>query len=137
MVASADQGTQRFGHLMFPVPPRRRFDTDGIAAVVQAVEQANAQSNFEDLTTDTAVAQAQQTAAADPVVQVVLQENHLCAGDCNSSDDVTVNELLIMVNIALGNADISACAPGDTNHDGSITINEILAAVNKALNGCG
>ena len=42
-----------------------------------------------------------------------------------------------MVNIALGNADVSACTAGDSNQDGSITINEILAAVNKALSGCG
>jgi len=60
-----------------------------------------------------------------------------CVGDCNASGDVTVNELLTMVNIALGNADIATCTRGDSNHDGSITINEILAAVKNALNGCG
>jgi hypothetical protein len=41
-----------------------------------------------------------------------------------------------MVNIALGNANVSACLAGDANHDDEITINEILAAVTKALNGC-
>ena len=60
-----------------------------------------------------------------------------CVGDCNGSRDVTVNELLTMLNIALNNADISACMPGDSNHNGSITISEILAAVNKAMSGCG
>ena len=46
---------------------------------------------------------------------------------------MTVDEVLTMVNIALGNADISTCTPGDTNHDGTITIDEILTAVNVAL----
>jgi hypothetical protein len=59
-----------------------------------------------------------------------------CVGDCDGSGDVRVNELLVMVNIALGSADISACVAGDSNNDGSITINEILAAVNNALTGC-
>ena len=49
---------------------------------------------------------------------------------------VTVDELLTLVNIALGNADISTCLPGDANHDMQITIDEILTAVNNALNGC-
>jgi hypothetical protein len=50
---------------------------------------------------------------------------------------VTINELLTMVNIALGNASLSDCEPGDGNQDGAITINEILIAVNNALGGCG
>ncbi len=42
-----------------------------------------------------------------------------------------------MVNIALGNAPVSACAAGDADGSADITINEIIAAVNKGLNGCG
>jgi len=49
---------------------------------------------------------------------------------------VTVNELVALVNIALGNSDVSTCPPGDLNHDDAITINEILAAVNDTLTGC-
>jgi hypothetical protein len=41
-----------------------------------------------------------------------------------------------MVNIALGDAPVSACEAGDANHDGRITVDEILTAVNDALNGC-
>jgi len=59
-----------------------------------------------------------------------------CIGDCDGNGIVTVNEILLMVNIALGNLPASACTAGDANHDGTITINEILAAVNSALNGC-
>jgi hypothetical protein len=59
-----------------------------------------------------------------------------CEGDCNVSGEVTIDELLVMVNIALGNVAVHACTPGDANGDGRITVDEILAAVNKALNGC-
>lgn len=48
----------------------------------------------------------------------------------------TVNELITKVNIALGNAPLSACIAGDADGSGDITINEIIAAVKKALSGC-
>jgi cysteine-rich repeat protein len=59
-----------------------------------------------------------------------------CAGDCNGDGQVTVDELLTMVNIALGNAPVDGCLPGDPNADGQITVDEILTAVTNALNGC-
>ncbi|HEX7409839.1 MAG TPA: choice-of-anchor Q domain-containing protein [Candidatus Binatia bacterium] len=59
-----------------------------------------------------------------------------CIGDCNGKRSVTVDELLTMVNIALGNAPVTTCEAGDANHDGHITVDEILTAVNNALNGC-
>ncbi|MFI5395225.1 MAG: dockerin type I domain-containing protein [Candidatus Binatia bacterium] len=59
-----------------------------------------------------------------------------CAGDCNGNGTVTVNDILTLVNIALGNASITTCEAGDVNHDGRVTVDEILAAVNNALNGC-
>jgi photosystem II stability/assembly factor-like uncharacterized protein len=60
-----------------------------------------------------------------------------CVGDCGGNSTVTVDELLTMVNIALGNAEVSACEAGDVNGDGQITVDEILTAVPNALNGCG
>ena len=60
----------------------------------------------------------------------------ICTGDCNTDGQVTIDEILTMVNIALGNAPVSTCDAGDANHDGEITVDEILTAVNNALNGC-
>ncbi|MGD0946104.1 MAG: hypothetical protein ABSA52_01635 [Candidatus Binatia bacterium] len=60
-----------------------------------------------------------------------------CAGDCNGDGTVTVSELLTMVDVALGNANIDGCFAGDANHDGQITVDEIHTAVNHALEGCG
>jgi len=59
-----------------------------------------------------------------------------CTGDCDRQGTVTVDEIVTMVNSALGNADLSVCMPGDANRDGEITVDEILTAVNNALNGC-
>ncbi len=59
-----------------------------------------------------------------------------CMGDCVGDGLVTVDELVMMVNIALGNMEVSACDVGDGNEDGQITVDEIVTAVNHALNGC-
>src|SRR5574337_71774 len=60
----------------------------------------------------------------------------LCSGDCDGGGVVSVDELLTMVNIALGNAPVADCLAGTTNGDDHITIDEILTAVMRALNGC-
>ena len=49
-----------------------------------------------------------------------------------TTTSVTVDELLTIVNVALGNKDVSACDVDDANRDGQITINEILSAVSNA-----
>ena len=59
-----------------------------------------------------------------------------CPGDCDDSGSVAVNELIVMVNIALGSAPVSECQAGDRDGNEEIAINEITAAVNAALNGC-
>jgi glucose/arabinose dehydrogenase len=59
-----------------------------------------------------------------------------CTGDCDADREVTVDELLAMAAIALGNADVSLCLPGDADADGRITVDEILQAVGRALEGC-
>jgi hypothetical protein len=59
-----------------------------------------------------------------------------CVGDCSGEGQVTIDEILTLVNIALGTVGVSECEAGDDNNDSQITIDEILAAVNAALNGC-
>lgn len=59
-----------------------------------------------------------------------------CVGDCDVSGEVTVNELILMVNVGLGILPPASCLPGDANRDGLITVDEIVTAVNRALMGC-
>jgi hypothetical protein len=80
----------------------------------------------------TATATPSPTVSPTPTVVLVT-----CVGDCDASGSVTVDEILTLVNIALGNAPVTTCEAGDANHDGHITVDEILTAVNNALNGCG
>jgi hypothetical protein len=60
----------------------------------------------------------------------------VCTGDCDQNGYVTVDELIKMVNIALGVVSVEACDTGDLNHDGQITIDELVVAVHIALAGC-
>ncbi|MFN8625896.1 MAG: hypothetical protein U0587_07945 [Candidatus Binatia bacterium] len=73
------------------------------------------------------------------ISQVVVSDGSLtiatpCVGDCNGDRQVTVNEILTMVNSALSST--AGCLPGDANKDGSITVDEVVLAVDNALNGC-
>ncbi len=58
-----------------------------------------------------------------------------CA-DCNGDRVVTISELITGINIALGGAEVSACASIDRNNDGRVTIDELIAAITSALYGC-
>jgi len=60
----------------------------------------------------------------------------VCAGDCDGDQQVTVNELITLVNIDLGSADNSACPDGIVPPDSSVDITMIIKAVNNALTAC-
>jgi len=113
----------------------QHYSDQGIKDIIQAVRTADSGINFAGLTAAAAVTLATETAGNDPAVQAALQMK-LCTGDCNGDGTVTVDEILTMVNIALGIEDVSTCLPGDANNDKMITVDEILTAVNDALNGC-
>lgn len=56
-----------------------------------------------------------------------------CVGDCGLDGEVTIDELVQMVNIALGVAELEQCPAGDANGDGEISIDEIIRGVSYAL----
>jgi OmcA/MtrC family decaheme c-type cytochrome len=59
-----------------------------------------------------------------------------CVGDCNGDGSVGVDEITVMINIALDSQPVSACPAGDPDGSGEITVDRILAAVGNALNEC-
>ena len=59
-----------------------------------------------------------------------------CVGDCDGSGMVTVNELVILVNIDLGYLDVSAC-PDGIPPGTPVNIALLIQAVNNLLLGCG
>jgi hypothetical protein len=67
---------------------------------------------------------------------VAAAQSGTCVGDCRGDGQVTVDELLVGVNIALGILPMGNCSAFDCSGEGEVTIDEILAAVNNALQGC-
>lgn len=59
-----------------------------------------------------------------------------CTGDCNGDAEVTVDEILAGVQIALGSRRMGTCRRFDANDDGTVTVDEVLQAVHFALNAC-
>jgi subtilisin-like proprotein convertase family protein/Tol biopolymer transport system component len=60
----------------------------------------------------------------------------VCVGDCGSDGTVTVNELIVGVNIALGGLALESCPAFDCNGSGELTIDCLVRAVDASLNGC-
>lgn len=57
-------------------------------------------------------------------------------GDCNADQQVTVEEIIRMVNIALGVSPVDVCIHADANSDDRVSVDEIVAAISFALRGC-
>ena len=58
-----------------------------------------------------------------------------CVGDCAGDGEVTINDLIVGVNIALGDQPVSNC-PAFANQEGEVTIAQLIRGVNNAQNGC-
>lgn len=59
-----------------------------------------------------------------------------CPGDCDASYRVTVAELVVAVDVALGLRPPGNCPALDVARDGTATVDDIVAAVAAALHGC-
>lgn len=105
-----------------------RFETNAVGARVAVRVPATATSAPATPTTTLAA-----TATPTPLP---TSPSAACAGDCSGDDAVTVDEVVLMVQIALGSISLAACPAGDPSGDGDITVDEILSAVNHALEGC-
>jgi hypothetical protein len=76
------------------------------------------------------------TRSPTPPTGTITPPGTACPGDCDGNGAVTINELILAVNIALGNAAPETCPAANTNGDQSVSVNELIAAVNASLNGC-
>ena len=55
----------------------------------------------------------------------------ICGGDCDESGAITVDEILIVIRIALGEEELATCPTSDVSGDGRVTVDEVIAAVDK------
>jgi len=60
----------------------------------------------------------------------------VCPCDCNGDHEVSVDELIQAVNIALARFPIFGCRAADYEVDGGVTIAELISGVRRALMGC-
>ena len=59
-----------------------------------------------------------------------------CPGNCDNDTVVTMDELMLGVDIVLGRQPLQSCTAFDMNGDNQATVNELARAVNAALSGC-
>jgi hypothetical protein len=59
-----------------------------------------------------------------------------CIGDCNGNGRVSIDELVLAIDIGLGLQPQDACIGLDTNGDQQISVDEIVRAVLSAVAGC-
>lgn len=60
----------------------------------------------------------------------------LCGGDCNGDDQVTVNEIVESVGIAIAAYDLEQCRPADLDGNGEVRIDELLRIIDNAMRAC-
>jgi hypothetical protein len=80
--------------------------------------------------------EANATPTSTPMATVTPTPEVSCVGDCNGDGEVTVDELVIGANIALGVTDLSECPAFDADNNGAVTVDELLQAVANSLTGC-
>jgi hypothetical protein len=81
------------------------------------------------------------TASATITPTPTQSENNMCVGDCDGIGQVSIADLVRMVNIALNLQSLcpdgdAGCLAGDADCDCDITVDEIILAVTNALRGC-
>lgn len=71
-----------------------------------------------------------------PQFAVHVVSHSACAGDCDADGAVTVDEIITMVGIALGDQALSTCPDGDADENGVLEIPDLVIAVWHSLTSC-
>jgi hypothetical protein len=66
----------------------------------------------------------------------MAQSDGDCACDCDGNGVVSVGEVIMGVNIALGKAAMGACMPADHQPDGQVMVDELVDGVDALIRGC-
>jgi hypothetical protein len=59
-----------------------------------------------------------------------------CWGDCSGDGAVTVDELIVGVNLALGTQSVDTCRLAYSVNDSRVSIDELIRAIDVSLAGC-
>ncbi len=116
---------------MFALPPVSQAPTAAFAARLDAALAGST-------ATPTLVLPSPSATAADPTATPTQTPPGTpgCAGDCGDTGEVTIEDLLTGIDIALGNVPLRACPVFDANGDGRVTVDDLIKAIANALHGC-
>lgn len=126
-----------FGDENIPAPTATPTATQPPTPSFTATSTATPTPSHTATATDTATPRSPpQTRTPTPTCAAPDDPACACAGDCDGNGQVAVNELITVVRIALGVADVSLCPAGDPNRDGTAQVSELVTAVRRSLDGC-
>lgn len=66
----------------------------------------------------------------------VVRQRTACIGDCGGEGLVAINDIIMLVNVSLGNVDPATCVDGSLPISRNVDVSTIIQAVNNALSGC-
>jgi len=66
----------------------------------------------------------------------VLTPPPACAGDCDGNGNVSIDELMRGVDIAIGTTAVDQCPAFDCNHTGQVNVVCLIQGVESSLDGC-
>ena len=66
----------------------------------------------------------------------VIDSMARCPGDCDGFGEVSINEVISCVSIALGHEGVKTCISCDRDEDERITVGELIQSVVSSLQGC-
>ncbi len=113
------------GHLVFDLS----FQPNTTATPTPSVTGVPTGPTTTPTPTGTVAATPSKTATATPTGTVPVS----CVGDCNADGTVAIDEIVLLIDIALEAQPPSACAAG---HRETVTVADLVEAVNHALEGC-
>ena len=115
------------------VPPPTPTATPTVTASATPTETPTETGSPTPTATDTATSTPTPSSTSTPTLTPTRLP---CAGDCNADGMVSVDELVTLAAVALGDAPLATCERGDVDHNGKISVEEVVVAVNKLLHGC-
>ncbi|MGH7789476.1 MAG: hypothetical protein ACRERC_21570, partial [Candidatus Binatia bacterium] len=75
--------------------------------------------------------------ALDGIDGAVVVVGTRCAADCNDNGDVSINELIVGLNILLERLPLLSCPVADLDGNQRVIVDESVAATGNAIEGCG
>jgi hypothetical protein len=76
------------------------------------------------------------TATSTPTPTVPPTPTPICAGDCDGSGEVGVEDLMLMVEMIFDDSDGTRCPHADADGDGSVRVNDVVAALRPGVATC-